>query len=569
MSQSLRSHLLKRGVVFGIIAVLVYLFRPLFHPVFYDMLYSPGALIFWTLTLLGIVVLWFSPPFDTQNSLTSAILAELSEDTDREEINSSAVIKFSMLAGLVIVALIIAGIYSVPASALEERTLAQQTMAGGDAVETFPEMNEENARIAPRPVADTQTRGSVSYRQYRLGTSDIARMPDGRLAWSYPIQPDGPRNMLFENQQGVLLSDMTRMEDREIQAFDDTEFAIGEGMFLHRGSEWNLRKTDFWAKYHDDAIEFVHDGKPYMAYPKTGHEWHLGPIPHTTPTWEGVALLHPDGTIDHLSPEEARQSEILEGQRLYPLYNTERQMESLGYREGIINQMGTIGSHENEVEVADLPPGAGNEQPFVIDLDGERMAYVTALEPYGSDTRGLDEVWFIDSRTGKPTFFESNEQTLTGPERAMGIVRSADSRTAWGDNFRVIEPIPVFVDGQLWWHSKVVPTDNTDITRNVFVNSDTEEAISLRSTETVKEFLAGEDVDPSGDVDTEPADSEENIDYYIVIEDADGNVIERIPVEPGEDPSVNFVPADEVQSDEQDEADGQGGSDEQNGTSGG
>ncbi|PSP27049.1 hypothetical protein BRC65_08045 [Halobacteriales archaeon QH_2_65_14] len=78
-------------------------------------------------------------------------------------------------------------------------------------------MNEENARIAPRPVADVQTRGSVSYRRYRLGTSDIARMEDGRLAWSYPIQPDGLRNKLFEHQQGVFVTDMTRMEDREIR----------------------------------------------------------------------------------------------------------------------------------------------------------------------------------------------------------------------------------------------------------------------------------------------------------------------------------------------------------------
>ncbi|MFC7074466.1 hypothetical protein ACFQJ7_03315 [Halovenus rubra] len=552
MNQVNKRHLATRGLLFAVALVLVYLFRPLFHPIFYDMIYSPGAFIFWTITLLSVTFLWFLPPFDVTDSRTSSALAELSEDTDKDQMNSSAVVKLSLVGIVVIVALIIAGVYAVPANEFEERTLAQQTMNEGEAIESFPEMNADNARIAPKPVADTQTRGSVSYRQYRLGTSDIARMPDGRLAWSYPIQPDGTRNMLFENQQGVLLSDMTSMEDREISAFDDTSFEIGEGMLLHRNSEWNLRKSDFWAKYQDDAIEFVHDGKPYMAYPKTGHEWHLTPIPHTTPTWEGVALLHPDGTIDQLSPEEAQESEILDGQRLYPLYNAERKMSSLGYREGIINQLGTIGSHKEEVEIADLPSGAGNQQPFVIDLEGEQMSYVTALEPYGADTRGLDEVWFINSRTGQPTFFESNKQTLLGPERAMGLVRSEDSRTGWGDNFFVVEPIPVIVDDELWWHSKVVPTDNTDITRNVFVNSETEEAIALTSTETVEQFLAGETVDPNETVETEPSE-DENIDYYIVIQDDDGTVIERIPVKPGEDPSVNFVSSDEIKAGEQNE----------------
>ncbi|MFC7057320.1 hypothetical protein ACFQQG_02930 [Halovenus salina] len=232
-------------------------------------------------------MLWFLPPLDTEDSRAAAAVAALFEETDRGEVNSSVIVKLALVVGVIIVALVLAGLYSVPANALEERTLAEQTMAEGEPVENFPEMNADNARIVPRSVADVQSRGSVSYRQYRLGTSDIARMEDGRLAWSYPIQPDGFRNMLFENQQGVLLSDMTSMEDQEIQAFDDTPFSVGEGMLLHRGSSWNLRKSDFWAKYNDDAIEFVHDGKPYMAYPKTGHEWHLTPIPHTTPTWEG------------------------------------------------------------------------------------------------------------------------------------------------------------------------------------------------------------------------------------------------------------------------------------------
>ncbi len=528
----------------------MYVLRPLFHPIFYDMLNSPGALIFWTLTLLTVTVLWFLPPLDTEDSRAAAAVAALFEETDRGEVNSSVIVKLALVVGVIIVALVLAGLYSVPANALEERTLAEQTMAEGEPVENFPEMNADNARIVPRSVADVQSRGSVSYRQYRLGTSDIARMEDGRLAWSYPIQPDGFRNMLFENQQGVLLSDMTSMEDQEIQAFDDTPFSVGEGMLLHRGSSWNLRKSDFWAKYNDDAIEFVHDGKPYMAYPKTGHEWHLTPIPHTTPTWEGVALIHPDGTIENLSPEEARNSEVLEGQRLYPLYNTNRKMESLGYREGIINQMGTIGSHENEVEVASLPQGAGNKQPFVVDLKSERMSYVTTMEPYGADTRGLDEVWFIDSRTGEPTYFESKRQTLTGPERAMGIVRSQDSQTGWGDNFVVVEPIPVFVDGQLWWHSKVVPVDSTDITRHVFVNSANKEALTVTSTSEVKAFLRGEDVNGTNDIDTEPAPGEDNVEYYIVIEDEDGTVIQRIPIGPGEEPSVKYVPAEETAQNE-------------------
>jgi len=68
----------------------------------------------------------------------------------------------------------------------------------------------------------------------------------------------------------------------------------------------------------------------------------------------------------------------------------------------------------------------------------------------------------------------------------MGIVRSEDSQTGWasgseGGNFQVVEPIPVVIDDQLWWHSKVVPIDQTDVTRNVFVNAHEGEAVELHN----------------------------------------------------------------------------------------
>ncbi|MFB6296515.1 MAG: hypothetical protein ABEH66_06730, partial [Halobacteriales archaeon] len=224
-----------------------------------------------------------------------------------------------------------------------------------------------------------------------------------------------------------------------------------KGMYLHRSADWQLKLTDYLAKYNDDAVEFSHHGTPYMYFPKTGHEWKLLPFPHTVPTWEGGALVHPDGEIEHLSPAEAQDNEILDGQRLYPITLTRTEVGSLGYREGIINQLPIVGAHENEIEIAGLPAGADNEQPFVIDLAGEQMSYVTAMEPYGEDTRGLDEVWFANAETGEYTFFGTDRKTLTGPERAMGIARSADSQTNWGANFVVTEPVPVTVDGSLWW----------------------------------------------------------------------------------------------------------------------
>ncbi|MFD1642485.1 hypothetical protein [Halohasta litorea] len=531
-------HLAKRIALLVAACGLLYVLRPLVHGLVYPIVYSPTGLLVGGVTILVAVGLWLAPPLRTEG-----------RDVDGGSLglflSDSAVLKLYLVGTIFGITVLIGFLYSVPAGMVAEATLADRTMSDSEPIDGFPEINADNPRIVPRAVADVQTRGSTSYRTHRLGPSDIARAEDGTLAWSYAIEPDGPRNKLLSNQRGVLLSDMTRMENRSITAYDDQQFAVGEGMYLQRGADWNLKSTDFLTRYYDDAVEFTHNGTAYMYYPKTGHEWQLTPIPHTVPVWDGGALISPDGTITHLTPQQAQENEILEGQRLYPLYNTEREMGSLGFRNGIINQLPVVGAHENEVEVAELPAGAGNNQPFVIDLDGERMSYVTAMEPYGEDSRGLDEIFFVDATTGESRYFASEGETLTGPERAMGIVRSADSQTGWGDNFVVVEPVPVFINDELWWHSKVVPTDNTDISRNVFVNADSGEAVSLMTTEAVQSFLAGEDVDDE-QVETEPAPDSEGVDYYIVITDSNGQEIERIPVGPDENPTIEYVPASQT-----------------------
>jgi hypothetical protein len=560
------THLAKRTTGVGLVVALWYVSRPLWHGLVYSMLFSPSAAVFVGGSLLAGLVLWYLPPSrvgagDGDREVTVEIEGGRGVRLDQLfDVEGTARRKLRIFGAIVGVLFVLSILVGIPAGALEQRTLAQRTMADATELEEFPQANPENPRVVPRKVSDISTRGSVSYRQHRLGPSDIARKEDGSLGWSYAIQPDGFRNRVVEHQRGVLITGMTSLEERPIDVHEE-DFEYGEGMFLHRSARWRLKSTDYIARYNDDAVEFSHDGRPYMYYAKTGHEWHLTPFPHTTPTWDGGALVHPDGTVEHLTPEQARNSAILDGQRLYPLTLTRTEMGSLGYRNGIVNQLPVVGAHEGEIEVAGLPESTSNSQPFVIDLAGERMSYVTAMEPYGADTRGLDEVWFADAETGAYTFFGTDEQTLTGPERAMGIARSADSRTNWGENFVVAEPVPMTVDGELWWHIKVAPTDFTDVTRNVFVNAESGEAVEISDDEAVRSFIGGNvsavGTEPGtgegGDDRDGQAGSDDGPAYYIVVTDENGTVVERIPVEPGQD--TRIVPA------ENNGTDGPGGSD--------
>ncbi|PSQ59594.1 MAG: hypothetical protein BRD23_04075 [Halobacteriales archaeon SW_9_67_25] len=548
------AHLAKRTAVVVAVVVAWYFSRPLWHGLVYSMLFSPSAAVFLGGSLLAALVLWYVPPSrveapDDGGSVTVEI--EGASDVRIDQllaVKGTARRKLRLFGVVVGVLFVLSVLVGLPAGALEQRTLAQQTTADATELEEFPQANPDNPRVVPREVSDITTRGSVSYRTHRLGPSDIARKEDGSLGWSYAIQPDGFRNRVVENQRGVLITGMTSLDDRPIDVHEE-DFEYGQGMFLHRSADWRLKSTDYIARYNDEAVEFSHDGRPYMYYAKTGHEWHLTPFPHTTPTWDGGALVHPDGTVDHLSPAEARDNPILDGQRLYPLTLARSEMGSLGYRNGIVNQLPVVGAHEGEVEIAGLPAGTSNSQPFVIDLAGEQMSYVTAMEPYGEDTRGLDEVWFADAETGEYTFFGTDEATLTGPERAMGIARSADSRTNWGENFVVTEPVPVTVEGDLWWHIKVAPTDFTDVTRNVFVNAESGEAVEINDDAAIRSFISGNvsgvGTEPGQDRSTGTDDRDggggDGPAYYIVVTDENGTVVERIPV--GSDQDTRIVPA--------------------------
>jgi len=448
-------------------------------------------------------------------------------------------------------------------SIYEERSLADDAMDNVEIVDEPPEMNEDNPRIAPRAVSDTQTDGTLSYPQHQLGASDIARSDDGSLVWSYPIMPDQIRNQFGDNQIGLIHADMTQMESRDLTTYDEFSFTYGQNMRLWNNVDWQMKKDGgFWSAYRDDPYEFVYDGDPYMVFPKTGHEWSLTPVPHTTPTWDGVALVHEDGTIEHLSAEEAQERPELDGQRLYPLYNSERKASSLEYREGFINQMALFGTFENVVEPADMPSGVGNEQPFVVDMEGERMNYLYAMEPPGGGA-GLSEIWYFDSKTGDAHMYDTGGSNVFGPERAVGIARGTDTRTEWGPDGEAmaVEPVLMTVDGDLYWHIKVTTSDQTDVVRNIFVNAEggesgveaeeqADEAVVMQSTSEVRQFITGEvdedeletgdeaDIGVDDPTDEEEAGTDDDIAYVIVIEE-DGEVVDRIPVEEGQETVID------------------------------
>lgn len=389
----------------------------------------------------------------------------------------------SVLQATVVVCLVGVMALSSVSGTFAANTLGQTTMQESQTVDQLRETNASTPRLLTKGVADRYAANTLNFPQYQTSESDIT-IHNGTPHWSYALSPDGLWNHLTKEQHGTVMVDMTNQNAAVETVTGDLSKGIGTAFY--NNYKWHLLKTGEYLANYKDPFMVIHDGEQYIAVPYTVPTFHWLPIPHTTPTWGGVMLIDSAGTVTDLSPNEARQHPVLEGQRLYPFDLTRRSVAATKYRNGILN---TYTSHEEEIEVAPVP-GEANEQPFFLPTT-RGPTYVVAAEPYGN-AQGLSEIWMVDARTGQQYRYTSNA-SLFGPRKAADYVRKAAQTTDW-NRFTPAEPLPVVIDGQLFWEVRVVPNDDSGISYIAFVNAQNSEVREIETEAAVLDFLQNADV---------------------------------------------------------------------------
>jgi hypothetical protein len=450
--------------------VLLWVLRPLFHGVVYGLYSTP--------TLVPVLVV---------GAVAVGVLAR------RRGLETA-------LQGGAIVVVLLFFALSVPAGYFADEKLGKQTLADSATVDGLADSDPENPRIVPRSVSQRFASNTLNFPQYRVGDSDVT-VYNGTLHWAYPLSPDGTFNYLTKRQHGTVLVDMTEQSASVDTVTGDIDRGVGTAPY--NNYRWKLlRNGQYLVNYHDPFM-VVADGEQHVVVPYTKPNFHWWPLPHTTPEWGGVAVVHGNGTVTDLSPAAARDHPALTGQRLYPFELTERSVAATKYRNGIIN---TFTSHEGEIEVAPVP-GEDNDQPFTV-MTEDGIAYVVAVEPFG-DAQGLREVWTVDARTGEYERL-SVEESLLGPRKATDFVRQAARTTDW-DRFDPSEPIPVVVDGTFYWEVRVVPTDSSGISYIAFVDAESSDVAEVEETAGVAAFIRGESPRTTDGADDTESDREPTV----------------------------------------------------------
>ncbi|MGQ4555263.1 ABC transporter permease [Halobellus sp. GM3] len=407
--------------------------------------------------------------------------------------------------------------------------IGKATIEGATTAESLSETDPTKPRVVPKSVASRYASNTLNFPQYRVAGGDIS-VRNGTPYWSYALAPDGAFNHYTKQQHGTVLVDMTEQNAEVETVVGDLRKGIGPAFYSNYRFAM-LKQANYLVDY-GDPFMVVHGDEQHVAVPYTKPEFHWLPLPYTTPSWGGVVLIDDDGTVEDLSPEEARSHPALTEQKLYPFDLAREKVAATKYRNGIVN---TFTSHEDEVEVAPVP-GEGNDQPFVV-FSEDGPEYVVAVEPYGQ-AQGLKEVWTVDARTGDYEVYAPDD-SLFGARKATDYVRQAARTTDW-DRFTPSEPIPVVVDGRLYWEVRVVPTDSSGIAYTAFVDARSSDVHEVSTTPEVTAFLEGQNVttrpDGSGESDARAP--------TLVVERvaANGTVIETLEVYGNE--SVRVVQRD-------------------------
>jgi len=332
-----------------------------------------------------------------------------------------------------------------------------------------------------------------------LVLGDFEPLDNGRagIDWVAPREPNGPWNSMVNNQNGVMV-----IQPNGSTEIVNQEFKRGEGMALYRNIGWRLKREKFFA--HHTNQYYVLDGEellgvvPYISYRFS--------FPVMVPKWGGVLVVHPDGEIENLSPEEAIKDGRFEGERLYPEQLAKKVGDVWKYRNGYWN---TWFAHEDEAQIPQINPpeeqnvpddqpatlqgSSTNQMPFLIPTE-EGPEWFLAAEPYGRSFSMYQGI-YVDAHSGEVTYFKPDTgSALIGVNKALDYAQATFPNYQWGQNAVILEPRPVVKDETLYWMATITNADKAGVNQTVMVNaSEQGEVTVLETYEDVVAFVEGED----------------------------------------------------------------------------
>jgi hypothetical protein len=263
----------------------------------------------------------------------------------------------------------------------------------------------------------------------------------GELVWSAEHKAGA---ILRGASDGVVLQPLDRVAGRLRRTPDGISPAVSE---VGPGSlTWRAAQRHFFTRVQERVVVPLGGGRAVAVAPYLGYRG----FPVRRPYVRGIYVLHQDGTLEDLTPQQAlRRRELARSGRLFPEKLARRVAASYGYG--------------RRPTVIDDPPG--NPQPYLTNLGDGQIEWITVGHPPG-DRRTVSAVFLTDAATGTTRVWHAPHGVrLLSNEGAVELARSlpiqwtdcCDSDNGDYDIRYAVEPRPVFARGRLYYLVSIVP----------------------------------------------------------------------------------------------------------------
>jgi len=404
------------------------------------------------------------------------------------------------------------------ANAVAGVTLSDQTMSQTATAERLDDVDADNPRIVTRAVADRYASNTLNRPQYRVGDTDIS-VVNGTPYWAAPLAPDGLFNTITKRQAGTVLVDMTTQQ-ANIRSVDG-ELEIGVGTIFHRNYRWELLKSQAYLVDYGDPKMVIHNETQYIAVPYSEPQFHLTPLPHTTPQWEA--------SLSSIQVVQSKRSRL---PRLLPVrFSTisscilSNWRSSRSQRQSIATGFST---HTRATKTdRDCTASRRQKRSAVLYPPLSRVRSTSSPSNRTATHR--------DSRScGRSTAKAAPSNGTCQPTRCSAHSEQRTScgqsapQTDW-DRFSPAEPILTVIDDRVLASTRR-PRDNSGIAYVAFVDARSGDVDSFEQTDTITQFLAGE-TPVETPTETEPSETTAETPTVIVQRVAEnGTVIETMTV---------------------------------------
>ena len=331
------------------------------------------------------------------------------------------------------------------------------------------------ARILPKEVAEQLATSGYNSSTSRLAQVHIVRDADGKISWTFGQVPNGTWRKYTAKTQGVATLD-AESTARDLQLATE-DFEISTNVRWTDDLKWQAYKRHFFTDVAETVYVVTATGEPVIIAPYVRYAGFWVKVPELA----GVYVVHADGTVEDLPPEEAEKRPfIVQSGRMFPEALARRIQESYQYKGGILNRLFT---HKDQTQIADT---GSNHQPYLMDFGEEGTKWVSTAQPYGK-AQATNAIFLTDTITGQTEVWHVPDgQAYTGNSKVLDIVRAlsmpgitfagADDS---GGKFEVVEPRPIIVDSQLQFMVSVIPDSKTTVTKTVIVDANDNKAVAV------------------------------------------------------------------------------------------